>query len=212
MKLEEAYKLGSALVKDMQPFCERIEIAGSIRRKKASDIKDLEIVAIPKWENREPETFDGLFQISKPAPVNLLYGWAMKQESVQWIKPGVSEIVEWPVSPEGKYWRGLTRFAEGSNHIKLDLFLCTPENWGVIFLIRTGSADFSRELVTYARDCTSYRIDKGFLKQNPAHSDFDSPIPCREEADIFARLGLEYVEPERRIDGRDVIPLAGTPK
>lgn len=29
--------------------------------------------------------------------------------------------------------------------------------------IRTGSADFSRGLVTYARDKTDYRVDEGYL-------------------------------------------------
>lgn len=42
-----AYKIALEVIKQLKPYCERIEIAGSLRRKKA-DIGDIEIVAIPK--------------------------------------------------------------------------------------------------------------------------------------------------------------------
>lgn len=42
----EAYKIALEVLEELRPHCERIEIAGSIRRKKA-DIGDVEIVAIP---------------------------------------------------------------------------------------------------------------------------------------------------------------------
>lgn len=43
----EAYKIALKVLEQLRPFCSRIEIAGSIRRKKA-DCGDVEIVAIPK--------------------------------------------------------------------------------------------------------------------------------------------------------------------
>jgi DNA polymerase/3'-5' exonuclease PolX len=43
----EAYKIALEVLEQLRPFCSRIEIAGSIRRKKA-DCGDVEIVAIPK--------------------------------------------------------------------------------------------------------------------------------------------------------------------
>ena len=42
-----AYKIALEVIEQLKPYCERIEIAGSLRRKKA-DIGDIEIVAIPK--------------------------------------------------------------------------------------------------------------------------------------------------------------------
>jgi len=47
MYLEHALPLAEKYVTLLAPHCERIEIAGSIRRKKF-DVKDIEIVAIPK--------------------------------------------------------------------------------------------------------------------------------------------------------------------
>lgn len=50
----------------MKPFCEKVRVAGSIRRGKP-EVKDIELVAIPKWENRQSADF--LFAQSEP--VNL---------------------------------------------------------------------------------------------------------------------------------------------
>ena len=43
----EAYKIALEVLEQLKPYCERIEIAGSLRRKK-SEVGDIEIVAIPK--------------------------------------------------------------------------------------------------------------------------------------------------------------------
>jgi DNA polymerase/3'-5' exonuclease PolX len=47
MIYKDAIKIAEAVKEQLIPHCERIEIAGSIRRKKL-DVKDIEIVAIPK--------------------------------------------------------------------------------------------------------------------------------------------------------------------
>jgi DNA polymerase/3'-5' exonuclease PolX len=63
MKLEQALEIAEKVKALLAPHCERIEIAGSIRRKKP-DVKDIEIVAIPK-------PFDtGLFESGIATVVN----------------------------------------------------------------------------------------------------------------------------------------------
>lgn len=47
MKYEEALIIAEKVKAQLAPHCDRIEIAGSIRRKKP-EVKDIEIVAIPK--------------------------------------------------------------------------------------------------------------------------------------------------------------------
>ena len=47
MKLRQAKEISDKTLKLLEPHCERIAIAGSIRREKA-DVGDIEIVAIPK--------------------------------------------------------------------------------------------------------------------------------------------------------------------
>ena len=48
MTLAYAQQMAEALVELLAPACERIEIAGSVRRGKARP-NDVEIVAIPRW-------------------------------------------------------------------------------------------------------------------------------------------------------------------
>lgn len=47
MNYKEAIVIAEQVKEELAPHCERIEIAGSIRRKKP-EVKDIEIVAIPK--------------------------------------------------------------------------------------------------------------------------------------------------------------------
>jgi DNA polymerase/3'-5' exonuclease PolX len=47
MKYKEALEIGQAVLEQLKPHCYRCEIGGSIRRKK-EDVKDIEIIAIPK--------------------------------------------------------------------------------------------------------------------------------------------------------------------
>jgi len=46
MILSEATDIANGLVADLRPYCERIEIAGSLRRKK-HEVHDIELVVIP---------------------------------------------------------------------------------------------------------------------------------------------------------------------
>ena len=48
MKYQAAFKHAEEFKKKLEPCCHRIEIAGSIRRKKLDNIKDVEIVMIPR--------------------------------------------------------------------------------------------------------------------------------------------------------------------
>ena len=47
MELEQAKKLAEQIVNQIRPRYERVEVAGSIRRKK-SDVRDIDLVLIPK--------------------------------------------------------------------------------------------------------------------------------------------------------------------
>ncbi len=189
MELAQARLVAAGLVEAMRPFCERVEVAGSIRRGK-SDVKDVEIVAVPRWEAR-PDPTD-LFG-ERTLRTNLLHEWAMESVGL-WIKPGISENIPWSPKADGKYWRAMLPFG-----IKLDLFLAEPGNFGAIFLIRSGSADFSAAVMAHAK-----RVGKqcalGYF-----HVD-ELPVATPEEADVFQLLGLAYVPPEERTGPEAVRP------
>ncbi len=137
-------------------------------RQKAS-IKDIELVVIPKWTVTPGETPTGnLFELTPPLPlhVNELHRWATKvQSSLTWIKPGTQEIIPWEPKPDGKYWRA-TLVGPGKEMVKLDLFLTRPQNWGIIYLIRTGAAEFSAAVLGHAKRNTPHQSESSYYAEH----------------------------------------------
>lgn len=188
MDYTTAKALADVLVGNMRPYCERIEITGSIRREKP-EVKDIEIVCIPRIDTEIVKS--GLFGDELPVETNRLWEWATGgSHNVQWIKPGTSEIVDWIPKADGKYWRGYLP----EHDCKLDLFLAKPDNFGTIFLIRTGSAEFSQAVVTKAKH-QGTPCEGGYFTQNGKR------VYTPEEIDVFKLLDLDYVEPVERHDG-----------
>ena len=191
MILANAQSLANLLVDRMSPYTERIAVAGSIRRLRP-EVKDVEIVAIPKWTTRAKS--NSLF--GEQEQVNLLCEWATQAPGIRWIKTGTSDIQDWQIKPEGSYWRGLLEplaFGINESKIKLDLFLAKPNNWGAILLIRTGSADFNVAIMKHARSINR-PCDKGYFYKD------GEPYPTPEELDVFELLNLEFVAPSKRFD------------
>ena len=112
IELSKANSIANAVLSHIMPSIDRGEIAGSIRRQK-DVVGDVEIVAISTQRDR------------------LL---SLLSDVGQHIKPGVPGAVPWSPKASAKYLR--VRLQEGMN---LDLFMASPENWGGLFLMRTGS-------------------------------------------------------------------------
>lgn len=164
MKLKRAELIAEHVKKLLEPGCFRVEIAGSVRRKKP-EVKDIEIVAIPK----PYET--GLFA------------------------DGIAKIVnEWPKTKgeldyhKCKYTQRILPWGG----IKLDLFFATEENWGLIYAIRTGSAEFSHKVLA-----TGW-VKEGFESKNGMLTRMGVTYFVREEKDLFDLIKVPYVEPEQR--------------
>ena len=181
----KAASLAEAYREMMLPYCDRAMVAGSIRRGRA-EVKDIELVCAPKLvAGVDPERLFG------EGHRNLLYEWAL-DSGIVWIKPGTDDTIEWPIKPDGLYWRGV--ITAGQDAIKLDVFLTTVENFGTTLLIRTGSSRFNQALMSHAR-----MIHRPCVNNHFHHA--GEPVEFEEEYDVFDFLGLEYVEPSERVDG-----------
>lgn len=183
----EVLKIAESILTRLKPFCERVELAGSLRRRK-SLIGDIELVAIPKFEERVVAPA-GLFQEAKTEPVNLL-----KEYLNGLLAEG--KISHTPQKAWGdRYSRFVVQSKQGQEY-KVDLFMPRPENWGVIFLIRTGSAEFSEWMVTEGYKNgplpEGYRVAGGELLLN------EVAVPCPEEEIYFQTVGIPFVEPAER--------------
>lgn len=167
MKLAEARKIAEWVRDELMPYCARIEIAGSIRRQRP-EIGDIEIVAIPKT------TDTGLF-----AGYDAI------------VDPGFCAIVNrWPAvkgKPTGKYTQRIL-----PDGIILDLFIARPENWGAIFLIRTGDLWYSKKFMGTILPSHGYRMCNGYVTQNGKR------VSVPEEIDLYRITETPYCRPEER--------------
>ena len=201
--LSRAQTIAEELREKMAPFCEQICIAGSVRRR-CDWIGDIEIVCVPKWES-VPVLQGGLFggfDETEPRTyqINALHSWATNESDLRWIKTGTSDIIDWHIKPDGKYWRALLPCLRRDG-IRLDLFLATERNYGAIQLIRTGSAEFSAALMAHAKRINR-RCEGGHF--HIAEVEVETPT----ERSVFDLLGLEWVEPRKRFGARNIVRIS----
>lgn len=76
--------------------------------------------------------------------------------------------------------------------IKLDFFTATPDNWGLILAIRTGSADYSKTVLARNWVHQGYHSVDGHLTRG------GWKVPVRTEAELFEKLHMDYVCPTKR--------------
>jgi DNA polymerase/3'-5' exonuclease PolX len=192
--LSQAEAFAREVLALLGPACERIEIAGSIRRRKA-DVGDIELVAIPRLE----EQAAGLFG-TETVTVNhldLLVTHLMADHHLEARQP----------RRLGSKYKALV-----FQGVPVDLFVVLPPaQFGWLFTIRTGPADFSHRLVTpqcqhgylpnylKAADGAVYHQDDVERRADAFHAKAGKlPYPMPEERDVFELLHLDYVPPELR--------------
>lgn len=90
--------------------------------------------------------------------------------------------------PTGKYTRRI--LYEG---IALDLFIANENNWGMIFAIRTGSADYSHKVLANGWTRAGYKSKDGILYDRD-----NNKFYIKEEIDLFNLLKFKFVEPRFR--------------
>jgi len=191
--LDVARGKAERLVDALRPGCDRIEIAGSIRRGKPL-VSDIEIVAMPHMEVEEGEDLWGT-PVENDWLDKLLY--LMRQSGDLRLravenhrKDGRVEVTQ----RDGPSYKALE--FEG---FPVDLFIVRDAaQWGVIFTIRTGPADWSHRLVT---DCQRFlrRVEGGYLYRSGQR------WPCPTEEDFFQGIGQPWVEPSARAPERVAI-------
>ena len=173
MKYEEALEIAERVEKELEPYCKRIEIAGSIRRKRP-ECGDIEIVLV--------------------------------KDDVEGLKSVVDKWIKVKGEVTGRYTQ---RLIEGGK-VKLDIFMANEDNWGNIFLIRTGNWVFSRWMMGIKAREMGYKHAGGYLwepvesdvlwrKENAAKTTPNGvKCICREEKDVFELLDVDWIEPEDR--------------
>jgi DNA polymerase/3'-5' exonuclease PolX len=172
---------------------ERIAVAGSLRRRLPM-CGDVEVVAIPKITEVETTTPD-------------LFGDHVEWTQTDCLHERLTELLaagtiqKRPLGEDGTS----TKFGPRTKYLlfedrPIDVFTTDPEIWGWTMVLRTGPAEFSRQIVQGREFKTSDRR-RGLL---PPHMSVQGGlrsrlsgelIPTPEESDVFAALGIEYRDP-----------------
>ena len=182
--LAEADELAAEVVTMLRAFCMRIEVAGSIRRRK-EDVGDIEIVAVPAVDD---------------VPVGL---FADRLLAVDHLHARCCDFLAAGTFAHRPDKNGRPAFGAKFKRLlyrgfPLDLFSTTDEQWGVIYAIRTGPAEFSHRLVTPTSQGgllpNWMKVHEGRI----ARRDTTEPYPTPEEEDVFRLVGLGFIPPEKR--------------
>ena len=176
IELSEARGIADKVLNHVKPAMARIEVAGSIRREKPI-VGDIELVAIAHDR-------DKLLQLLGDVG--------------QTIKPSVPGIVPWTPKSDSRYIR--VRLNEGMN---LDLFIANPDNWGGLFLMRTGSASGSdgnafNGFVPGIFSRWKKLSGGGRMTDVMPTMPDGTQLPIPEEQDFFDLLEMDFVPPVER--------------
>jgi DNA polymerase/3'-5' exonuclease PolX len=184
----DARLVAGFLVEALDPTCERITIAGSLRRQKA-EVGDIEILYSPKDET-----------ITRPVE-----GDMFATQSMRAVDGFIDELVKANVLARRKNALGREMFGEKNklmvhvpSGIPVDLFATDGKCWFNALVCRTGPAVLNQEIAQRA-------IDRGWHWNvyGPGFSRKDSMgntevRVVNSEEEVFAFVGLPYNKPEDR--------------
>jgi len=195
-RLASAWRLAERLRDQLAASCERIEVAGSIRRHR-SLVSDIELVLTPKFGGTPGMLFDN------GDSYNLAWARCAQMQKHGTFGKAIRNGEKWRTYPAKLDDRA----------IKVDLFACDASAWPVVFAIRTGGAEFSKL-------CVTQRGDGGFLPNGHvvevgtgqvfAGRVFDrettppqimvpgTVVPMADEAAFVRFCCDQFVEPENR--------------
>lgn len=198
MKLVDAKIIALNIWSLLKPHCDVCKIAGSIRREK-HDVKDIEIVCLPKDETIEVPAVD---MFSQPTIGTV--------RSIKFcdIVNGLGKIVKG--NAEGKYMQ-IHLIAE---NINLDLFMPDDFDFYRQFAIRTGSADYTAKVIAGGwkkigwcgsdkglrkiSDCINHKTpdNKGrWICFNP---EAEKPPVWKSEQEFFDWIKVKWIAPKLR--------------
>lgn len=191
-KVRYPYAVALQVAQDLKncllPFCEKIEIAGSLRRHRAH-VGDIELLFVPKLVPPPQDLLPGLID-KKP----ISFCNATNEAIEQLLSVGV---IQKRKNSKGSFiWGEQNKLAvHVGSQIPVDFFSTTPKNWFVSLVIRTGGKQTNIALAMAAR--------KSGLKLNPygeGYTDLKTGrvLSCNCESEVFSFVGLPYRRPEHR--------------
>ena len=179
--LADAQAVAGELVHLLDPHCERLEVAGSVRRCR-SDVHDVELLAIPKVARQLDLFGDVAEELSE---LDIYLDALVDSGSLLHRRP--NKLGRYTYGPLNKL---LVHVPTG---IPVDVFSTTAENWGMALLVRTGPAEFNIRVMSRFRELGMRGHAYGGVTDQAGRE-----ITCPDEATVFELLGWAFVESEDR--------------
>jgi DNA polymerase/3'-5' exonuclease PolX len=196
MRLSEAKEIAIKIGTRLQPFCNRLNIAGSIRRQKP-DVKDIELVCLPRYIDASQESLFADVIVEK----------VISQNFVEVIK-SLGKIIKG--KPDGRYMQ-----IQLHQRINLDLFMPDSDDYYRQYAIRTGSADYAARTIATAwrrkgwcgsdkglrlmKDCIEHKQVDGKSKWVCMNDQAERPPVWGSEQEFFDWLEVPMIMPKLRI-------------
>ena len=182
-----AIKVAQEICALLKPACERIVVAGSLRRMK-QEVGDVEILYIPILE-LAPDPADMFASIT----VNLAAAIIGEM-----LRRGV--LTKRLASNGNESWGEKNKLAvHVATGIPVDLFAATAENWWNYLVCRTGPAESNMRIATRAQQMgwKWHPYGAGFSRGGPLAGESEEHRVTSEE-DVFRFVNLPYRKPEGR--------------
>lgn len=171
LPLARARNLAERVVEVLAPACDRIEIAGSIRRGMPM-VADMDLVILPKPQPGALAELQRLFH-SCAASAGILVDGTVSKRCL--LRKSLFQCDLWI-----------------AHHHTRDLFSGLPCNWGAMLLTYTGSKEHNVKIVSRAKSLgKTFRPGHGIVEE-------DGTVHSVTEAEIFQSLGWNYIEPRDR--------------
>jgi hypothetical protein len=221
MSLITAQRVAEEISGLLSPVCQRLVIAGSIRRERAT-VGDIELVIEPTYSTVEQRI--NLFD-TVPVQTCELESKVLALVNAGLLRPRYKEdgsVIAYPkeFKAESRYlslWYG----ADEAEQVKLDLFISRPKTlvwWGWLLFLRTGPGDCNRLMVSRPNQSLLFEIpdpDKpgktklewfnGLLPrgvvvggkgyEGMVYKYGGVPMPMETEQAVFESWGLDYLAP-----------------
>ncbi|KKL25821.1 hypothetical protein LCGC14_2401470 [marine sediment metagenome] len=170
MELEKAKVIAEKLKSLLAPVCEKIEVAGSIRRRKPQ-VGDIELLVIPRY-------VAAVDQLDREIGALMIQGILGHRRTRR----------------GSRIYGSKNKLLIHVNGIGVDIFSTDEQCWPVALVVRTGGKETNKRIATAA-----LRKGWRFHAYGSGFSTPDGEIVCHSEREVFEAVGLRYLETwERR--------------
>lgn len=194
MRYDFARHLAIDCCERLKPFCEVINIVGSLRRR-LPEISDIDIMCVPRHiESAVHDLFGKIVHIKK-----ISVGFSNAIQSLGTITKG---------KPDGHY------MSLKINGYKVDIFMPAPADYWRQYCIRTGSAEYVRYNIAAAwakkgwcgtdqglrriYDCREIASVLEKKKWEVVNPNGEQPPAWESEEQFFEWLGIKWIHPRFR--------------